>query len=59
MNKHTELNRRLADLMRSAQDGDGSAYVRLPREISPLIRRGGRGRGEFPQNADIEESLYG
>ena len=55
MDKHSELNKRLADLMRSAQDGDGSAYVQLLREITPLIRRVVQNRRRFLQAADIED----
>ena len=55
MDKYSELNRRLADLMRSAQDGDGSAYIRLLQEITPLIRRVVHGRRKFLQAADIED----
>ena len=55
MDKYSELNRRLADLMRSAQDGEGSAYIRLLQEITPLIRRVVHGRRRFLQAADIED----
>jgi RNA polymerase sigma factor (sigma-70 family) len=55
MDPHSELNQRLANLMRSAQDGNGSAYVRLLREITPLIRRVVQNRRRFLQTADIED----
>ncbi len=55
MDKHPELNKHLADLMRSAQNGDGSAYAHLLREITPLIRRVVQNRRRFLQAADIED----
>jgi RNA polymerase sigma-70 factor (ECF subfamily) len=55
MDKYSELNRRLSDLMRSSQDGDGSAYARLLQELTPLIRRVVRSRRKFLQTADIED----
>ena len=55
MDKHSELNRRLAELMRSAQDGDRSGYARLLREITPLIRRVVRRQRRFLQEADSED----
>jgi RNA polymerase sigma-70 factor (ECF subfamily) len=55
MDKYSELNRRLSDLMRSAQDGDGSAYARLLQELTPLIRRVVRSRRKFLHTADIED----
>jgi len=41
--------------MRSAQDGSGSAYAQLLREIAPLVRRVVRNRRRFLQAADIED----
>ena len=55
MEKHSELNKHLADLMRSAQDGNGPAYAQLLREITPLIRRVVKNRRRFFQAADIED----
>src|SRR5215831_9180290 len=55
MDKRSELNERLTDLMRSAQDGGGSAYAQLLREITPLVRRVVRNRRRFLQAADIED----
>ncbi len=55
IDKHSELNRRFADLMRSVQDGDGSAYILLLREVTPLIRRVVRSRRKFLQATDIED----
>src|SRR3954453_10455065 len=55
MDIHSELNKRLADLMRSTLDGSGSAYVQLLREIAPLVRRVVQNRRRFLQAADIED----
>jgi len=55
MDKRSDLNERLTDLMRSAQDGSGSAYAQLLREIAPLVRRVVRNRRRFLQAADIED----
>ncbi len=55
MDKHSELNKHLADLMRSAQDGNGLAYAQLLREITPLVRRVVQNRRRFLQSADIED----
>ena len=46
---------RLANLMRSAQDGDGAAYLRLLTEVTPLLRRTIQQRRSFLQPADIED----
>ena len=48
-------DRRLADLMRSAQDGDHSAYVQLLEEVTPLLRRTVRRHRHFLQPADVED----
>jgi RNA polymerase sigma-70 factor (ECF subfamily) len=44
-----------AALMRSAQDGDRAAYVRLLRDIVPLLRQTVRRRRGFLQPPDIED----
>lgn len=51
----TEKNRLLAGLMRSAQDGDGSAYAALLREITPWLRQMIRYQRRFLQPQDIED----
>src|SRR6266516_2632807 len=51
----TEENRRLAGLMRSAQDGDGSAYASLLSEITPWLRHMIRYQRRFLQPQDIED----
>lgn len=50
-----DVNQRLADLMRSAQAGDHSAYAKLLAEITPLLRRTVRRQRTFLQAADIED----
>ena len=51
----TEKDRRLAGLMRSAQDGDGSAYAALLREVTPWLRQMMRHQRPFLQPQDIED----
>lgn len=51
----TEKDRRLAGLMRSAQDGDGSAYAALLREITPWLRQMIRHQRRSLQPQDIED----
>ncbi len=46
---------RLGLLMRAAQDGDSAAYLRLLREITPLLRRAVRQQRKFLQACDIED----
>ena len=46
---------RLENLMRAAQDGDSSAYLRLLKTITPLLRSVVRKRRPFLQPADIED----
>lgn len=53
--RSTEFDRCLADLMRSAQDGDKAAYARLLGEVSPLLRQTVRRRYGFLQSPDIED----
>jgi RNA polymerase sigma factor (sigma-70 family) len=48
-------DRRLADLMRSAQDGDHSAYIQLLEEVTPLLRQTVRRYRHFLQPADVED----
>src|SRR5260370_14115579 len=55
MDQSTERDRRLADLMRSAQDGDHSAYVLLLEEVTPLLRETVRRQRSFLQPADVED----
>ncbi len=50
-----EIDRRLAGLMRSAQDGDGAAYARLLSEVTLLLRRVVRRQRGFLGAADIED----
>jgi RNA polymerase sigma-70 factor (ECF subfamily) len=46
---------RLSELMRSAQRGDGYAYVQLLQEITPRIRHTVRRHRAFLQPADVED----
>ena len=55
MDHNTKRDRRLADCMRSAQDGDDSAYVRLLEEVTPLLRQTVRRYRTFLQPADVED----
>jgi RNA polymerase sigma factor (sigma-70 family) len=55
MNRGMEKDRRLADLMRSVQDGDHSAYVLLLEEVAPLIRQTVRRQRSFLQPVDVED----
>src|SRR5271166_4010768 len=55
MDHNTERDRRLADCMRSAQDGDNFAYVRLLEEVTPLLRQTVRRHRTFLQPADVED----
>jgi RNA polymerase sigma factor (sigma-70 family) len=48
---------RLGLLMRAAQDGDSSAYLRLLKEITPLLRRAVRQQRKFLQPSDVEDLL--
>jgi RNA polymerase sigma-70 factor (ECF subfamily) len=50
-----ETDRRLADLMRSAQQGDRAAYERLLRDVTPLVRRAVRGRCPSLAPVDVED----
>jgi RNA polymerase sigma-70 factor (ECF subfamily) len=55
MEQHRDGNRRWADLMQSAQDGDAVAYRLLLREIVPLVRRVVvAGRRSLPRE-DVED----
>jgi RNA polymerase sigma factor (sigma-70 family) len=53
--RSAEYDRCLADLMRSAQEGDKAAYARLLGEVSPLLRQVVRRRYGFLQPPDIED----
>ena len=55
MDHGTERDRHLADLMRSAQDGNHSAYVQLLEEVTPLLRQTVRRHRHFLQPADVED----
>jgi RNA polymerase sigma factor (sigma-70 family) len=55
MNRGPEKDRRLADLMHSAQDGDHSAYVQLLEDVTPLLRQTVRRHRHFLQPADVED----
>jgi RNA polymerase sigma factor (sigma-70 family) len=46
---------RLGLLMRAAQDGDSAAYLRLLKEIAPLLRRAVRQQRKFLQPSDVED----
>jgi RNA polymerase sigma factor (sigma-70 family) len=48
-------DRRLAALMKAAQDGDRVAYADLLRELVPLLQRRVRGRLHFLQPSDRED----
>jgi RNA polymerase sigma factor (sigma-70 family) len=50
-----ERDRRLAGLMRSAQDGDGCAYASLLKEITPWLRQMMRHQRRFLRSQDIED----
>ena len=50
-----EADRRLADLMRAAQEGDGVAYTALLREATAVLRRYVRSRWREPDAADGED----
>lgn len=55
MNQSTEQDQHLARLMRSAQDGDRSAYAALLSEVAPLLRQTVRRRFGFLQPQDVED----
>jgi RNA polymerase sigma-70 factor (ECF subfamily) len=55
MNGSGEAERRLATLMRAAQDGDGLAYANLLREITPLLRQAVGRRPRSLQPQDVED----
>jgi len=57
MDHSTERDQRLADLMRSTQDGDQSAYVLLLDEVTPLLRKTVRRHRNFLQPADVEDLI--
>jgi|SRR5215216_2363138 len=50
-----DKDRRLANLMRSAQDGDRTAYTRLLGELVPLLRRVVRHQRRMLQPQDVED----
>lgn len=51
----TDIEARLCNLMRSAQNGDAAAYASLLKEVAPMLRSGVRGRNRALQAADIED----
>jgi RNA polymerase sigma factor (sigma-70 family) len=53
--KGLEGDRRLADLMRAAQDGDKAAYAQLLSEVALLLRRVVQRRSPFLQPSDVED----
>jgi len=55
MNQGTQQDQHLTSLMRSAQDGDSSAYAALLNEVAPLMRQTVRRRFGFLQPQDIED----
>jgi RNA polymerase sigma-70 factor (ECF subfamily) len=55
MQQTSDQDRRLASLMRSAQDGDRGAYVALLGHLAPLLRQTVRRRFGFLQPADVED----
>ena len=55
MHDRSELNERLASLMRSAQDGDRSAYLALLGEAAALAKQMVRHRLPFLQPQDVED----
>ena len=55
MHQRSEQDERLASLMRSAQEGDRSAYAALLSEVAPLMRQMVRRRFGFVQPQDVED----
>jgi RNA polymerase sigma factor (sigma-70 family) len=55
MNQVSAKDPRLANLMRSTQDGDASAYTQLLKEVTPLLRQIVRRHRGFLQASDIED----
>lgn len=55
MNPSTGQDQHLTNLMRSAQDGDRSAYAALLSEVAPLMRQAVRRRFGFLQPQDVED----
>ena len=48
-------SQRFADLMRSAQDGDGKAYLELLRAITPMLRAAARRQLPVYHRQDVED----
>jgi RNA polymerase sigma factor (sigma-70 family) len=48
-------DQRLAILMRSAQDGDGKAYLALLRAVTPMLRTAARRQLAFYHRHDVED----
>jgi RNA polymerase sigma factor (sigma-70 family) len=55
MTEEPDQEQRLANLMRSAQDGDAGAYAVLLTEVAPLLRRVVRSRLRSLQPQDVED----
>ncbi len=55
MDTGAEKDRALADLMRSAQNGNADAYMRLLREITPMVRGAVRRKRGFLQPQDVDD----
>jgi RNA polymerase sigma factor (sigma-70 family) len=55
VDRSAQNDRRLADLMRLAQDGDKTAYAKLLGAVTPLLRKVVRQRYSFLQPSDIED----
>lgn len=55
MNQTAGNDRYLADLMRSAQDGDGNAYGALLHTITPMLRKAVFRQLAFYQRQDVED----
>ncbi|MBV8564237.1 MAG: sigma-70 family RNA polymerase sigma factor [Methylobacteriaceae bacterium] len=55
MNQTIDTDRRLSQLMRAAQGGNGVAYAALLREAAQLVRQAAQRRRSFLQPQDIED----
>src|ERR1041384_4534769 len=53
--QNTLDDRRLASLMKAAQDGSADAYIELLEEVAPRIRRIVRAHWRFVGNDDVED----
>lgn len=57
MTDAADIDQRLVDLMRAAQEGDHSAYAALLSEVIPLIRQSIRRQRSYLQAQDVEDIL--